>query len=40
MKGLRNRMIHDYSGIDYELVWDIITDYIDDLEFQVQQLLK
>jgi uncharacterized protein with HEPN domain len=40
MKGLRNRMIHDYSGIDYELVWDIITDYIDELEFQVQQLLK
>lgn len=40
MKGLRNRMIHDYSGIDYELVWNIITEYIDELEFQVQQLLK
>lgn len=40
MKGLRNRMIHNYSGIDYELVWNIITDYLDELEYQVQQLLK
>lgn len=40
MKGLRNRMIHDYSGIDYQVVWDIITEYLDDLEYQIQQLLK
>jgi uncharacterized protein with HEPN domain len=40
MKGLRNRMIHDYSGIDYQVVWDIISEYLDELEYQVQQLLK
>ena len=40
MKGLRNRMIHDYSGIDYQVVWDIISEYLNELEFQVQQLLK
>ena len=40
MKGLRNRMIHDYSGIDYQVVWDIITEYFDELEYQVEQLLN
>lgn len=40
MKGLRNRMIHDYSGVDYQVVWDIISEYLDELEYQVQKLLK
>lgn len=40
MKGLRNRMIHDYSGIDYQVVWDIITEYLDELEYQVEKLLN
>jgi uncharacterized protein with HEPN domain len=40
MKGLRNRLIHDYSGIDYELVWNIISEYLDDLENQIQKILK
>src|SRR6478609_5472474 len=34
MKTLRNRMIHDYTGVDYEIVWEIINKYLDDLEFQ------
>ena len=40
MKGLRNRMIHDYSGVDYQVVWDIISEYLDELEYQVEKLLK
>ena len=40
MKGLRNRMIHDYSGIDYQVVWDIITEYLDEPEYQVEKLLN
>jgi len=40
MKGLRNRLIHDYSGIDYELVWIVISEYLDDLENQIQKILK
>ena len=23
IKGFRNRIVHDYSGIDYEIVWQI-----------------
>lgn len=40
IKNLRNRMVHDYTGTDYEIVWDIITNYIDELEFQIEKLLE
>ncbi len=40
IKDFRNRMVHDYTGTDYEVVWEIITEYIDDLEFQIKKLLK
>ena len=33
-------MVHDYSGTDYEVVWDVISNYIDELEFQIQELIK
>ena len=26
--GFRNRVAHDYIGIDYEIVWNIITNYL------------
>lgn len=31
IRGLRNRIVHDYFGIDYEIVWDIIETYLDEL---------
>jgi uncharacterized protein with HEPN domain len=31
IRGLRNRIIHDYFGIDYEIVWTIIESYLDEL---------
>lgn len=40
MKNLRNRMIHDYTGVDYEIVWEIITKYLDELEIQIDNLIK
>jgi uncharacterized protein with HEPN domain len=31
IRGLRNRIVHDYFGIDYVIVWDIIETYLDEL---------
>lgn len=31
IRGLRNRIVHDYFGIDNEIVWSIIETYLDEL---------
>ena len=31
IRGFRNRIVHDYFGIDNRLVWTIIESYLDDL---------
>jgi uncharacterized protein with HEPN domain len=28
IRGFRNRIVHDYFGIDYSIVWEIIKDYL------------
>ncbi len=38
IRGLRNRIVHDYFGIDYEIVWNIITDDLDELISQLKNL--
>ena len=38
--GLRNVLIHDYSGIDLDIVWDIIKYRLDPLETKVRQVLE
>lgn len=40
IRGFRNRIVHDYFGIDYEIVWDIIENYLDQLIVDVQSILK
>lgn len=30
-RGFRNRIVHNYFGIDYEIVWQIIDEYLDEL---------
>jgi uncharacterized protein with HEPN domain len=39
MRGLRNRIVNDYFGIDYEIVWEIIETDLDQLIDQIQSLL-
>ena len=38
--GLRNILIHEYFGIDYEIVWDIVKNKIPKLSEQITQNLK
>jgi uncharacterized protein with HEPN domain len=40
MAGTRDRLIHDYFGVDYDIVWDIIQTKLPDLQYHVTNILK
>jgi uncharacterized protein with HEPN domain len=37
--GLRNILIHEYFGVDLEIVWDIIENNLEKLKFEVEKTL-
>ena len=40
MAGMRDRLIHDYIGVNYSIVWDVLVNKIPALNSQIQQVLK
>jgi uncharacterized protein with HEPN domain len=40
MAGTRDKMIHDYFAVDYEIVWDIIENKIPESDFAVNEILN
>ena len=40
MYGLRNRIVHDYEGVNLSLVWEIITEDIPKLSEQLRHVLR
>ena len=40
MAGMRDRLIHGYFGVDYELVWDVAVNKIPPLRGQMASLLR
>ena len=40
IRGFRNRIVHDYFGIDYEIVWDIIESYLDEIINKLDTLIE
>jgi uncharacterized protein with HEPN domain len=37
--GMRDRLIHGYFGVDYDIVWDVITAKIPALDSEIQKIL-
>jgi len=40
MAGMRDRLIHRYFGIDYDLVWDVVINKMPILHQEVQQITQ
>lgn len=39
MAGMRDRLIHGYFGVDYEIVWDVVQKEIASLKKEIEELL-
>jgi uncharacterized protein with HEPN domain len=39
MAGMRDRLIHEYFGVDYELVWNVVQHDVPVLREQVRHIL-
>ena len=40
MAGMRDRLIHDYIGVNYSIVWDVIKNKIPELNDQLKHVLS
>jgi len=40
MAGMRDRLVHEYFGVDYEIVWDVITNELPGLKLRLKPLIK
>jgi uncharacterized protein with HEPN domain len=39
MAGMRDRLIHAYFGVDYDIVWDVVENKIPQLHTDITQIL-
>lgn len=40
MAGMRDRPIHDYFGVDHDIVWDVIQQKLPTLRLQLHRILE
>ena len=40
MSGMRDRLIHDYFGVDYYIVWDVVRNKIPGLKTSIELIVK
>jgi uncharacterized protein with HEPN domain len=40
MAGMRDRLIHDYIGVNYSIVWDVMINKIPDMHKQISEFLS
>jgi uncharacterized protein with HEPN domain len=40
MAGMRDRVIHDYLGVDYEIVWDVVKNKAPALRAELERIVN
>ena len=40
MAGMRDRLIHDYMGVNYTIIWDVVKNKIPELNKQINEVLE
>ncbi|XGV87394.1 MAG: DUF86 domain-containing protein [Limnothrix sp. BL-A-16] len=38
--GMRDRLIHHYFGIDYDIVWDVVINKVPQLDAEIREILN
>ena len=38
--GMRDKLIHDYMGVNYSIVWDVVKNIIPILKEQIEEIIK
>ena len=38
IRGMRNRIVHDYEGIRLNIVWDVLVDFLPELITDIEKL--
>ena len=36
---LRNKVSHEYFGVDYEIIWDVAANYLPDNKLQIDKII-
>jgi len=37
---MRNKISHEYFGVDYEILWDVASNYLPENKSQIEDILK
>jgi len=40
MTGMRDKLVHEYFGVDYDIVWDVVTSKIPRLRHEIELILQ
>ena len=40
MEGMRDRLIHDYMGVNYSIIWDVVKNKIPELYNQIKEVIE
>jgi uncharacterized protein with HEPN domain len=38
--GMRDKLVHDYFGVDYDLVWDVVINEVPTLREEILQIIR